>query len=56
MSTITAPGFMSFIMSRRTSLGTETPGINTAPITKSASRIALRTVHRFDAGVLTCPL
>jgi len=38
MSTSTAPGFIVRTISRVTSFGAAAPAINTAPITRSASR------------------
>ena len=55
-STTTEPGFINLIISRRTTLGAEAPGTNTAPITKSACRNASRTVCVFDASVTIWPL
>ena len=50
---MTAPGRMSFNISRVTSLGALAPWINTAPISTSARRRHSSRLIRFDMSVVT---
>ncbi len=55
ISTSTLPRFISFSMSRVTSLGAAAPGISTAPITRCARAMAAAMAALLEKAVFTRP-